>query len=299
MNGGEKRPEAAAREKLEAFRLKLFVRFGEKGAKRIMYGVPIAFAALIVLLTVVFLLPVRGIEVTGNVAMFNEGEIIKAAELEEGDSLYFRSSGNIKRTIQKNLPLAKDIKVTKTFDGKVKIEIDFQNVDFYTKIGETYYAINSELRIMDVSESKSKYSANGAAFVKLPEVREPKLGEILVFYDTVEETDTEGELLYEVKETRYYDYATEFLSDICENGFLYQTDGIVLDEKFNVYLVYDMKYKVIFGNTDDLDAKFRIFFEILNEGSMQYADKAVIDLRTHSKATARPDPDLDFSEFED
>lgn len=299
MDNGEKRPEAAVRERLEAFRLKLFVRFGEKGAKRIIYGVPIVAAALIVLLIAFFLLPIRGIEVTGDVSMFNEGEIIGAAEISEGGSLYFRSSGNIKRTIKKNLPLAKNVKVSKTFGGKVKIDIDFEKVDFYTKIGDLYYALNSELCVMDIDEKKSKYSSHGAAFVVLPEVREPILGERIVFYDTVEETDTEGETLYEVREVSFYDYSTEFLAKLRDSGFLYQTDAVLLDKKFDIYLVYDMKYKVIFGNAKDLDAKFRIFFEILNEGSMQYTDKAVIDLRTISKATARPDTTLDFSEFED
>jgi hypothetical protein len=299
VNNGEKRPEAAVREKLEAFRLKLFVRFGAKGAKRLIYGVPIALASLIVLLVVFFLLPIRTIEVSGDVSMFNEGEIIEAAEISEGGSLYFRSSGSIKRTIKRNLPLAKNVKVTKTLGGKVKIEIDFEGVDYYTKIGDRYYALNSELRVMDSDDKKSKYSANGAAYVRLPEVREPILGEKIVFYDTVEETDTEGETLYEVRDVSFYDYATEFLTKLRDSGFLYQTDAVVLDEKFNVSLVYDMKYKVIFGKSEELDAKFRIFFEILNEGSMQYTDKAVIDLRTISKATARPDTTLDFSEFED
>ena len=299
MNNGEKRPEAQVRERLEEFRLKLFVRFGEKGAKRIIFGVPIAFAVILILILTFFLLPVRTITVTGDVSMFNEGEIIEAAELEEGDSLYFRSSGNIKRTIKKNLPLANSIKVTKSISGKVKIDISFDNVEFYTKIGELYYAIDTDLYVKDADKSASKYSSHGAALVVLPEVREPILGEKLVFYDTVEETDTEGEPLYEVREVAFYDYTVEFLKALRESGFLEQTDGVVLDEKFDVSLVYDMKYMVKFGKVKDVDAKFRMFFEILNEGSMQYADKAVIDLRTPSKATARPDPTLDFSDFED
>ena len=105
MNNGEKRPEAAVREKLESARLKLFVRFGEKGAKRIIYGAPIATLLLLLLLAVLFHFPVREIEVTGEVSMFNEGEIIAAAEIEEGDSLLLRSSGNIKRRIKKNMLL--------------------------------------------------------------------------------------------------------------------------------------------------------------------------------------------------
>lgn len=299
MNNGEKRPEDKVREGLEGLRLKLFLRFGEKGAKRILYGVPAAIAALIVLAVVFFLLPIRSIEVTGDVSMFNEGEIIKAAEIEEGDSLFLRSSGNIKRTIKRNLPLAESVKVTKSLGGGVKIDISFEKVEFYTKVGESCFVIDRELTVKDVNSSAGKYASAGAVLVILPELREPALGERVVFYDTVEETDTDGDLLYEVREEKYYDYTVDFIGALAESGFLEQTDGIILDEKYNVVLIYDMKYKVIFGSIEDLNAKFRMFFEILNEGSMQYADKAVIDLRTPSKATARPDNTLDFSEFED
>lgn len=299
MKNGDRRPEDAVRAGLEGFRARLFVRFGERGAKRILIGVPVAIAAVVLLLAFFFLLPVRVIEVSGDVTMFNEGEIIDAAEIDEGDSLFLRSSGSIKRRIMKNLPLAKSVKVRKTVSGKVKIEIEFGDVDFYTEIGGKFYAVSEDLRVLDVSESRAKYSAYGASRVVIPEVREPVLGEKLVFYDTVEETDTEGETLYEVKEERAYAYVSDFLSALKESGFSEQTDGVMLDVKFAVTIVYDMKYKVCFGDASELGPKFNILFGILNDEAMKSMEKVYIDLSTPSKATARPDNTLDFSEFDD
>jgi hypothetical protein len=173
-------------------------------------------------------------------------------------------------------------------------------VEFYTKVGDVYCAIDENLRVLDISTKRSKYSAFGAAFVKLPELREPVLGESLIFYDTVEETDTEGETLYEVKEERYYDYIPAFLKALRKSYFLSQTDGIMLEEKFDIRIVCDLKYQVKFGNSASLNAKLGALFEVFEEGSVvEYKDSVIIDVSQPSRPTARTDATLDFSEFDD
>ena len=297
MNNGKKTPDNALRDKLMALRERLYIRYGERGLKIISVAIPVALALLIILTVALFLFSVRGIEVSGEVTVFNEADVIEAAELEEGDSLFLRSSGSIKRTIKRNLPLAESVKVSKTLTGKVKIKVEFAPVMLYTKIGESYYAIDGDLKVLDKDESRSKYSASGAVYVRLPEVRQPVIGKKLVFYDTVEETDTEGELLYEVKETKYYDYVTEYLKSFLESGFHSDANVIVLEEKFNIELIYAAKFRVRFGYTSDLAVKFDVLFEILNEGSMQSYEKVTVDLTNPSKATARPDNLLDIEEY--
>lgn len=301
MKKNESRAAQLTRDLLVGFRAGLFLRFGEKNAKRIIIGVPLALAIVFLLGVVAFLIPVRQIEVSGDVDMFNEGEIVEAADVGEGDLMFLHPSFAIKKSIRDKLPLVGEIKIVKTLFGKLKIDVKVKKLDFYTKIGEKYYAIDENLCVLDISTKRSKYSAYGAAYVILPEVREPQLGECLVFYDTVEETDAEGEPLYEVKEPRFYDYATDFLKHLkeSESGFLDQTDGILLDEKFDITLIYDLKYQIKFGSASNLDAKLRVLFGILNEGTAVKMEKAVIDLTTPSKATAREDVDLDFSEFDD
>ena len=69
------------------------------------------------------LIPIREIEVTGEVELFNEGEIIEASECVQGKSLHWRSSGRIERNIRNNLPLTEEVKVTKSLFGKIKIDI--------------------------------------------------------------------------------------------------------------------------------------------------------------------------------
>lgn len=295
----KKRPEDAVRERLEATRDSVVGKLGEKKVKKISNIVKLSLIVAILLIVVSVFVRVKSIEVTGDVTMFNEGDVIRAADISEGDMLFVKSSRKIEKNIQKALPLAESIKVRKSLFGKVKITVEFADVYFYTKIGDLYYAFDDQLTVLDISESRGKYSNYNAVYVRLPEVREPHLDEKLVFYDTVEETDEEGELLYEVRDEKFYTFTLEFLHLLKESGYHSESQAIDLDEKFNIELVYANKFLIKFGDSRDLDVKFRLLFEILAEGSMNYASKGVIDISDPAKAFARADESLDFAEYID
>ena len=299
MNKDGKNASDSTRELLEGIRRRMFVKYGEKGIRRIVIGIPLCLLALSLTVAVMLLFPIREIEVGGDVTMFNEGDVISAAEIEEGDSLLLNSAGRIGRNIRKNIPLTSSVQVKKTLGGKVQITVEFDTVDFYCKVGDYYYALDKNLRVLDRDESRTKYVPFGAVCLKLPDLREPTVGERLTFYDTVEETDTEGELLYEVREEKYYDYIPEFLGALAESGFLEDTVGVDLRRRFDLRLLYAEKYQLVFGSTLDLDYKFRVVFGILEEGSTLYSDSVTVDVSSPSQATARTDNTIDRGEFVD
>ena len=299
MSKNEQRPEQIVRQKLESARARMHLRFGEKGMKRLLWGSFAVAVAVVLLIVLLFSLKIKEIEVTGDVTMFNESDVITAAELSIGDSWLLRTSGSIERAVRANLPLASKVDVSKSLGGRVSIYVEFDTVEYYCRIGEYYYALDDELRVLDRDKSKSKYSSYGAILLKLPETREPVVGKTLVFYDTIVETDTENETVYEVRDDSYYEYISEFLKSLADSGFKSDTDGIIFEEKYDVRLIYANKYLVRFGSVKESEIKFRLLFGILDEGSLQYADKVSVDLTTPSKPTARADGDLDFSEFTD
>ncbi len=302
MKEGKKtRASEAVKEFLIAARDAVVARLGEKKAKFVLLGILAALIALVLLVVAMLIIPVNAIEISGDTQMFNEGDIVEASGVGEGDRLFLHPFFMISGSIKKSLPLVDRVIVLKNpFNGRLYIDVKVKNVEFYTKVGDVYCAIDENLRVLDISTKRSKYSAFGAAFVKLPELREPVLGESLIFYDTVEETDTEGETLYEVKEERYYDYIPAFLKALRKSYFLSQTDGIMLEEKFDIRIVCDLKYQVKFGNSASLNAKLGALFEVFEEGSVvEYKDSVIIDVSQPSRPTARTDATLDFSEFDD
>lgn len=293
----EKRPEDKAREQLEGLRAKMLLRFGERKSRRIVTVAFVALAVAAVLMVAFFLIKIDSIEITGDVTVFNETEVINAADIGIGDRMFSVSAAKIKRNIKANMPIADNIKVRKSLFGKLTINIEMMAVDYYTKIGDHYYALDNDLKVLGKARSAGKFSSFGAVLVKLPETRTPEIGKKLVFYDTVVETDTEKETVYEVREESFYKYTTDFLTALKSSGYHADANGVILTEKFEVTLIYAEKFSIDFGTTNDLDLKFRVLYEILAEGSMQYTDKASIDLSDPSRPTARPDPSLDLSEF--
>ena len=293
----EKRPEDKAREQLEGLRAKMLLRFGERKSRIIVTVAFVALAVAAVLIAAFFLIKIDSIEITGDVTVFNETEVINAADIGIGDRMFSVSAAKIKRNIKAYMPIADNIKVRKSLFGKLTINVEMMAVDYYTKIGDTYFALDQELKVLGKAKSAGKFSSFGAVLVKLPETRTPEIGKKLVFYDTVVETDTEKETIYEVREESFYKYTTDFLTALKSSGYHADANGVILTEKFEVTLIYAEKFSIDFGTTNDLDLKFRVLYEILAEGSMQYTDKASIDLSDPSRPTARPDPSLDLSEF--
>ena len=298
MNG-QNRPEDKVRQALEGIRAQMFLRFGEKKSRRIAIFSLVGLVAAISVVLVLLLVRISSIEIVGDVTMFNEGEIISAAEIAEGDGLFLKSAGKIKRNINKNLPIAKNVKVKKSLLGKVTISVEFSEAEYYCSYAGEYYALDRDLKVLHKGNTHTRYSKYGAVKVVLPMIREPVLGENIVFYYTVEDLDADGDPLYEVEDVKKYDYVKQFLNALKESAYYSGADGVVLEQKFDVTLIYSGKYKIRFGDVRGLDVKFRVLDGIMAEGSMQYTDKASIDLSDPSAAIARPDPDLDLSAFVD
>ena len=301
----ERNADKKVRARLEGIREKMLVRFGEKGTKIIFISSLVALSLVILLIIGFFLIRINEFEIKGDVTAFNESEIVEAADVDIGDGLFWKSSFRIKKNLEKNLPVAFDVTVFKTPFGKVIIDFKLKEVDYYTRVGEKYYAFNSDLKILDSAKSRSKYTALGAVYVELPKTRDLKVGERVIFYDTVEETDTEGELLYEVRDESAYSYVGECLKSLKKNQFHSGADAILLDEKFEIALIYAEQFRINLGTTDSLDVKFSILNEMLlkieedkkNEGKV--LGKARIDLSDTTQPSLREDYTLDFSEYVD
>ena len=131
----EKRPEDKAREQLEGLRAKMLLRFGERKSRRIVTVAFVALAVAAVLMVAFFLIKIDSIEITGDVTVFNETEVINAADIGIGDRMFSVSAAKIKRNIKANMPIADNIKVRKSLFGKLTINVEMMAVDYYTKIG--------------------------------------------------------------------------------------------------------------------------------------------------------------------
>lgn len=247
----------------------------------------IAAVCLGVLALIIFLMvidKVKQIKVTGELSAYNESRVIEASDIDIGESIFKRTSFGIKRNIKKSIPMTEKVKIRRNiFTGKITIDIEFDDFDYFVKYGKNYYAVDENLVVMDKRGSKSEYFALGARLIEIPDILEPKIGEELIFEDTVPEDENDTD----VSDIKEFKYIYDVLKRASESGYYNEINVISLKEKFNINAIYSRKYRVYIGNPNQMDTKFKMLDGVLNEGSLKYAQKGIIDVTDPSKVSAR------------
>lgn len=259
-----------------------------------------ALCVLLVIALALFIFAVRidSIEVSGDVSVFNESEVVEASGLSVGGCMYLKPSFAIKRSIRKNLPMAGKIHIFKNYlTRKVTVKVEFSGYEYFTEYGGKFYGLNKDLVVTDVRESRLEFISLGARYLSLPDIEEPRVGESVVFSATLDVKDEDGYIIEKGKDADKFDYASEFLSFLYENGYTERVNAVFLSEKYNIRLIIDGKYYVYVGKCDGLKTKFEVMDAIITEGSVNYGTYAVIDVQNPALASARVDNTLDIGDY--
>lgn len=247
----------------------------------------IAVICLGVLALIIFLMmidKVKEIRVKGELSAYNETRVIQASGIDIGESIFKRTSFGIKKNIKKSIPMTEKVKIRRNiFTGRITIDIEFDDFDYFVKYGKYYYAVNEKLVVMDRRDSRSEYFALGARYIEIPDILEPKIGEELIFEDTVPEDENDKD----VADIKEFKYIYDILLSVSESQYYGEVNVISLREKFNISAIYSKKYRVYIGNPSQMDTKLKMLDGVLDEGSLEYAQKGIIDLTDPSKVSAR------------
>ena len=303
----KKSAEERVREKLNKMNLKLTEKSSVGKLKKTVILACVTIGALALIIFGMYMDKVKEIYVEGDLTAYNETMIIEASGIDIGDSIFGKTAFGVKHRIKKNIPMTEKVKIRKNvFTGRVKIDIEFSEFDYFIKYGSNYYAVNEKLVVMDKRSSKSEYFALGARYIEIPDVCDPVIGKALIFEDTVPE-DKDDKDVVDIEE---YQYIYDILRIASESESYGEMNVLLLEEKFNISAVYSEKYRVYIGNFNQIDIKFKMLDGVLNEGSLKYAEKGIIDLSDPTKVSARAVDDsenvvdgevqkspVDFSEY--
>lgn len=260
--------------------------------------ISLCFIAVLLVGFLVLVIRIDSIEIRGDVTLFNESEIVEASELSVGGALYSKPAFVIKNSIRKNLPMAEKVSVRKNiFTRRVTIKVEFSEYKFVVQSGDKFYAVDSDLTVTDIRDSKLEFVALGARVMTLPQIETPELGKSLIFSSTVDIRDENGRLIQKGDDVSKYSFVTELLSFLSKSGYIERTDAVFLDEKFNIRLIMDGRYLVYIGRCESLETKFEVIDGIIDEGSTSYGKCVVINVQNPALASARVENDLDFSEY--
>ncbi len=223
---------------------------------------------------------VREIEIEG-ADLCTEEEILSASGVAAGRGYFSYNTSRSEKNVQRLYPCVVEINISRSVFGKVKISITEEKALWYVESFDEYFALSEDLRVIKSSDSRDRFIAHGLVRLDFPEIKSLILGQVIEVRDDIRDTDYIPAFLEEVKKT-----------DIYSSGRL---DHIRFKNKFEVFMVVDCQYKVIFGNCKNVEKKMFGLKSVLAEERFSGEDKWEINVSDLGNIVTRIDHGLDFS----
>ncbi|MCQ2353647.1 MAG: FtsQ-type POTRA domain-containing protein [Clostridia bacterium] len=203
-------------------------------------------------------------------------EMMSAAGLKLGDLLYSQNKSKAAELMLQNLPYLDTCKVIRKLPDKLVIKVTSSQALMYAKIAGEYYALSSELRVLERSESAADFIAEGLIYTDLPKTSRAVVGSRLILAD-----DADAE------------YIKDFIKIIVSSNLEEKVTRLFFDEKFDIVATVSGKYRIRFGSPGDATLKVMTAARIIESEDFGSQNYAVIDVSIPTLASARYEMYLD------
>ncbi len=158
-------------------------------------------------------------------------QIIDASGMSIGDSLYRADGRSAEEAISNNLPYILSVDVKIKLPSSVYITVESQSAVMYAEIAGEYYALSGDMRVLERSVSADEFISRGLLYITLPPVGNAVVGSRLTLSNGWDPA-----------------YIGE-IAEVLENSELSgRIDRLFLDERFNIILSVDGRYRICFGS---------------------------------------------------
>ncbi len=257
----------------------------EKQKPTVLSKMPIylAIGAVILIFVIIaavnMIIGVRSVEVTGT-DMSSPEEIITAAGIKEGNGYFSYNTGKAEEKVLKSIPCIKEIEISRSLFGKVKITVTEKKALWYTEFFGSYLALSDTLEVIRSDESKKTFIERGLVRLDFPEVNSAVLGRPIEFSDDGRDCSFIWTLLSEIQDSELY-----------KEGRL---DQLCIETKFEIFAVCDLKYKIKMGKYSNASFKLNRARDALRDEMFTVDGKWEIDVSDAPDIISRPEDQLDF-----
>jgi len=218
-------------------------------------------------------LVVENVHIEGSDA-YSEEEILETAELGIGDSLPIFKVKAMENALRASLPYLKSCKITFELPDTVIITLTDEAPAFCTEIFGEYYAVSSELRVLERADTSGRFS--NLINIELPLVSRAIVGETIVFADGDD-----------------CDHITEFLTLLSESELRGRIDKVYFDRKFDIVACVDSEFRVMFGSPSDMKLKLATVAKMIGDNSEKCETGSIVDVRVVDVAGIVINADID------
>ena len=227
--------------------------------------------AFLLIMLISLLFPIKKFEVEGS-TRYDINELIDASGIRTGDRLYALNRGKAEKKLMEGCPYVKSVKIKRVFPNKVCFVIEERVAGWYVQVGEDFYALDYDLKVLLESFDESDMIARGLTKLVLPELESVVAGELPSFGGGDEHLMSETLKIIDTVRTHKIKERLTLLD---------------LSNRFQIEMVVDGSYSVDFGDMDDAKTKFDMIDQIISTAAIKGYVGGVISVVNPSEHTFR------------
>lgn len=214
---------------------------------------------------------------------YSKEEIVAASGITAGKSIFFADLDEAKVNIEKKLPYADNVQLTRRLPGTLVVTLESTDKAYAVEKSEGIYAItNRDFKVLEITGvmPKDVVPVIGA----VPEVTE--LGNPLSFIKTEEETDATLNLIQSIS------------SAIADSG-LNGINLISIRSRSNIYIIYQERMVLRLGDSSDIAKKVALAKKVIQREDTIVSNEqtGIINLTVPMKAYFKPAEIRDIPEI--
>lgn len=220
---------------------------------------------------------IEKIVVVSNNIPYSESELFEICEIQKKDKLFGIDLSEVEKKLLNNIGYIHSVKVRRGFPNSLKIIAECDEGRYYINISGEYYVLSEDLRVLEEADSFDLRAEN---LIKLdiPEVKRITVGQYIEY--------KEGQGLES--------YIGDSLVELTSSELGSNINAINIENKFEMYFIYERKYKIYLGESKDITTKANVVKKVLNDPTFENDKTAIIDVSNPKKLSVVFDNSLDF-----
>lgn len=217
------------------------------------------------------LMEVSEFEIVGD-SPYEREEIISASGIRYEDKLYKIDTQKAIENIKRKCPYIDKVIIESKFPGKVKIDVSSLSAYWYAEIAGDYYALDSELRVLEEVADNTKFINGSVPKLTLPNIKSAVVGQTLIYGDNDAEVR----------------FAEEFISMVMKTTFKSRLTLVDIENRFEIFIQVDGSVNVYMGGTSDTKVKLDAVEKALSDPVIAECVSAEIDVSNPAMISVRP-----------
>ena len=230
------------------------------------FTVAICICGAFVIVCILVFFKIDEIEVTGSI-MYSADLIVGTSGIEPEQNIYSLNERQIEQAIIMNHPYIKGVEIKRHLPSAVELFLIEDTPCYYTLFIDEYFVLSNNLRVLErtedlvrIMELKITY---GLVEIKIPAITYSVVGREIVF-----------------KRSSDFDFVKNIMESFESTGLYADINKVNLSNKYNIYVIYNNRYKIMFGNSNDLYSKITYALGILDDNweEMRKYQKGIIEV---------------------